>query len=187
MIDKDALVAEIDKQKIGYNTDGKHSVEYDTTRKILDIINTLEVKDVDLEKEIETHLKDCLDVKFPTTNIELIKKDVEYTARMFFELGLQARIDKELVEEVYSHIDGIKDTADRMTSGNFMHNRAAIKFSANTIAKVLELMGVKAKKGEQYMEKYNKNDDNWVVDYRFYPEQGYCRSWLTNKKENEYR
>lgn len=34
------------------------------------------------------------------------------------------------------------------------------------------------------MEKYNKNDDNWVVDYRFYPEQGYC---ITNKKENEYR
>ena len=50
-----------------------------------------EVKDVDLEKEIETHLKECLDVKFPTTDIELIKKDVEYTARMFFELGLQAQ------------------------------------------------------------------------------------------------
>lgn len=55
-------------------------------------------------------------------------------------------IDKELVEEVYSHLDSIKDTADRMTSGNFMHNRAAIKFSANTIAKVLELMGLKAQK-----------------------------------------
>ena len=34
------------------------------------------------------------------------------------------------------------------------------------------------------MEKYNKNNENWVVDYRFYPEQGYC---ITNKKENEYR
>ena len=56
--------------------------------------------------------------------------------------------DKELIEEVYSHIDGIKDTADRMTSGNFMHNRAVIKFSANTIAKVLELIGLKAQKGE---------------------------------------
>ena len=32
------------------------------------------------------------------------------------------------------------------------------------------------------MEKYNKNDDAWVVDYRFYPEQGYC---ITNKKKNE--
>lgn len=46
---------------------------------------------------------------------------------------------------------------------------------------------LKHKKENSYMEKYNKNDDNWVVDYRFYPEQGYCRSWLTNKKENEYR
>ena len=49
-----------------------------------------EMKEVDLEKEIETHLKECLDVKFPTTDIELIKKDVRYTAEMFFELGLKA-------------------------------------------------------------------------------------------------
>ena len=57
-------------------------------------------------------------------------------------------LEKEYLEEIYSHLDSIKDTADRMTSGNFMHNRAAIKFSANTIAKVLELMGLKIKKGE---------------------------------------
>ena len=79
----------------------------------------------------------------------LIKREDYITlAKHFFELGLQARTNKELVEEVYSHIDSIKDTADRMTSGNFMHNRAAIKFSANTIAKVLELMGLKAQEGE---------------------------------------
>lgn len=40
-IELDALLAEIDRQKIGYNADGKHSVEYDTTRKILNIIDTL--------------------------------------------------------------------------------------------------------------------------------------------------
>ena len=57
-------------------------------------------------------------------------------------------LDNEYTDEIYSHIDSIKDTADRMTSGNFMHHRAAIKFSANTIAKVLELMGLKAQKGE---------------------------------------
>ncbi len=56
--------------------------------------------------------------------------------------------DNEYTEEVYSHLDSIKDTADRMTSGNFMHHKAAIKFSANTIAKVLELMGLKTQKGE---------------------------------------
>ena len=64
------------------------------------------------------------------SEIELIKGDYEqvdvawnndfdFIARHFFELGFQAKTDKELVEEVYSHIDSIKDTADRMTSGNF--------------------------------------------------------------------
>ena len=58
LIDKDTLLAEIDRQEIGYNTDGKHSVEYDTTRKILNIINTLEVKEDNLltEKKIEKEL-----------------------------------------------------------------------------------------------------------------------------------
>lgn len=37
----------------------------------------------ELEEEIQKHLKECLNVKFPTTDIESIKKDVEYTARRF--------------------------------------------------------------------------------------------------------
>lgn len=61
--------------------------------------------------------------------------------------ALEARTDNELVEEIYYHLDSIKETADRMTSGNFMHNKAAIKFSANTITKVLELIGIKVRKG----------------------------------------
>lgn len=52
-INKDDLVAEIDRQKIGYNVDGKHSVEYDITRKIIDIIKNLEVKEVDLENSVK--------------------------------------------------------------------------------------------------------------------------------------
>jgi|GEM_PF-4785327 len=60
----------------------------------------------------------------------------------------EANFDNDLFEEVYSHLDDIKDTADRMTSGNFMHHRAAIKFSANVIEKVLGLIGLKAQKGE---------------------------------------
>lgn len=55
-IDKAALVAEIDRQKIGYNVDGKHSVEYNTTRKILNILDTLEVKDINLEDSIKDTL-----------------------------------------------------------------------------------------------------------------------------------
>ena len=79
LIDKAALIAEIDRQKIGYNTDGKHSVEYDIVRKIIDIINSLEVKEVDLEKEFD---KCCENYPFDD------EWDV-YIARRFFKLGFQ--------------------------------------------------------------------------------------------------
>ena len=75
----------------------------------------------------------------------------EFTKVLSFLDNLEVKeidFDNDLFEEVYSHLNSIKETADRMTSGNFMHNRAAIKFSANTIAKVLELIGIKAQKGE---------------------------------------
>ncbi len=41
-IPADILLVEIDRQKIGYNTDGKHTAEYDTCRKIIDIITSLQ-------------------------------------------------------------------------------------------------------------------------------------------------
>ena len=116
LIDKSALVAEI--KRLIYIANSQYDLVGDedirnrilwsqqasVCSQILSFIDTLEVKEVDL--------------------------------------------DNEYIEEVYSHLDSIKDTADRMTSGNFMHNKAAIKFSANTIVEVLELMGIKAQKGE---------------------------------------
>ena len=106
LIDKDYAVALIKKRKkdwqYGSSTEAKYKKE--ECDDILSLLNTLEVKKVNL--------------------------------------------DDDYIEEVYSHIDSIKDTADRMTSGNFMHHKAAIKFSANTIANVLELIGLKAQKGE---------------------------------------
>ena len=94
-IQKDALVAEIRKRLLPVIRD-KHYDEWEEGQDseriaILDIINTLEVKEVDLEKEIQDHIKECLDIKFPTTDSELIKKDVAYTAKKFFELGLKAQ------------------------------------------------------------------------------------------------
>ena len=106
----------------------------------LDFSINLESKEVDLEREINDY--------FITVDLcegeEITENTFRRIAKHFYERGLQARINKELVGEIYSHVDSIKDTADRMTSGNFMHNRAAIKFSANTIVKVLELMDLKA-------------------------------------------
>lgn len=58
--------------------------------------------------------------------------------RSFVEDSIEVKktdSDKELVEEIYSHIDNIKDTADRMTIGNFMHH-------------VLDLINFKAQKSE---------------------------------------
>lgn len=110
LIDKSAVIAEIEKNKNEMEPERDwHFDEYtngylDALKQILSFIDTIEVKEVDL--------------------------------------------NEEYIEEIYSHIDGIRDTADRMTSGNFMHHRAAIKFSANVIEQVLGLIGLKTQKGE---------------------------------------
>lgn len=97
-ISKSALVAEIDRQKIGYNTDGKHSVEYNTIKRILDIINTLEVKEVkegDLEKGISDYLdnhnlniQDGGRIVFDNGDTPNFLCDFRDIAKHFFELGL---------------------------------------------------------------------------------------------------
>ena len=51
----------------------------------------IKVKEVNLDKEIQQHINNCLDIKFPTTDTKMIAKDVEYTARKFFELGLKSQ------------------------------------------------------------------------------------------------
>ena len=100
-INKDALVAEIErlaevKPIDEFQPQVQNKIDW-LSGKLFAInslrvfLDTLEVKEVDLEKEIQDHIKECLDVKFPTTDIELIKKDVTYTARKFFELGLKAQ------------------------------------------------------------------------------------------------
>lgn len=69
----------------------------------------------DLEKEIQRHLKDCLDIKFPTTDIESTKKDVEFTARYFakwqkeqFEKNRLAACDAQTKEEAEREMDFVE-------------------------------------------------------------------------------
>ena len=99
-IDKSALIAEIKKRIKKYATidvgnsselDALYGAKCKALMGILSFLDTLEVKEVDLEKEIQQHINDCLDIKFPTTDIKMIAKDVEYTARKFFELGLKTQ------------------------------------------------------------------------------------------------
>ena len=77
-INKSALVAEIDKRKIGYNTDGKHTVEYNTVKKILDILDTLEVKEIheDIDMDLN-HLFEEMGVE-PDSRIALMFKNAFY-------------------------------------------------------------------------------------------------------------
>ena len=52
--------------------------------------------------------------------------------------------ERELsIREIYGHLDGIIQNMDRMTSGNFMHNKAATKLSVNIIKNRLESLGIK--------------------------------------------
>lgn len=55
----DKLLAEIDRQEIGYNIDGKHTAEYDTCRKIIDIINSLQQEQPTRGYD-EAYLNECI-------------------------------------------------------------------------------------------------------------------------------
>ena len=81
LIDKDALVAEIEKrlEKVGHS----NPAAYMEHRRLLDFIDTLEVKEVDLEKELNTYLE-----KVKKTDEDIMFGDF---AKHFFELGLKAQ------------------------------------------------------------------------------------------------
>ena len=55
---------------------------------------------------------------------------------------------KELTEReldiriAFSNLEDIQDNADRMTSGNFMHHRAAIKLMAKNVVSALHRLGL---------------------------------------------
>jgi len=97
LIDKDVLVAEIRKRLLPVIRD-KHYDEYEEGQDseriaILSIIDTLDVKEVDLEKELETLdslLYDLDGVAVKGTTSYLTVEDVKDIAKHFFELGLKA-------------------------------------------------------------------------------------------------
>ena len=93
-IDKDALIAEIER-RIGHNTEWKDGCKTLAVlaaneaivedKKILSIINTLEVKEVDLENEIDK----VWDTDYEDFGISA--DDFYRLAKYFFELGLKAQ------------------------------------------------------------------------------------------------
>ena len=98
-IDKSALVAEIKRRK-GINekaymqaflnsNDKRDSFGYKVQEDIdiLSSINTLEVKEVDLEKEIDKWYNNEASKEFEN----VLYKDIEKCAKHFFELGLKTQ------------------------------------------------------------------------------------------------
>ena len=96
LIDKDALVAEIQKRRNKhFNSGGSPSSEYcHEDDEILGIINTLEVKEVDLEKEIQDIFQ-----KYKNGYNGLLickKEDFSVIAKHFFKFGLKAQKGEEV-------------------------------------------------------------------------------------------
>ena len=44
--------------------------------------------------------------------------------------------------EIFGHLEGIINNVERLTSGNFMHNKNAIKLSAKIIIDRLHSLGI---------------------------------------------
>ena len=88
-IDKSALVAEIEKL-YKKNTD-RCSIEGIAAaaqlRMVLDFLDTLEVKEVDLEKEVDKWYQNKASKEFENVFYD----DIEECAKHFFELGLKAK------------------------------------------------------------------------------------------------
>jgi len=143
LIDKDALVAEIER-RIEHNTEWKgacktlavlaanQAIEED--KKILSIINSLEVKDVDLEKEISFQWsKFCLNDKDKDSFVKV--------AKHFFELGIKAKDwEKERVEECpYRRVECT------MYDGHILECKGACSW----VVDYPKLKELKAQKGEE--------------------------------------
>jgi len=103
LIDKDALIAEIKRRINEINLDSiedwryrlqrEHDIE--VMKNILSLIDTLEVKEVDLEK----HLKEDIEDVFFDLNGVAVKgathyltvEDIKDIAKHFYELGIKAQ------------------------------------------------------------------------------------------------
>jgi hypothetical protein len=93
-IDKAAVVAEIERRRdLHYKYYMKNGVgsiaecKYDEDREILSFLDTIDTKEVDLEKEFDDYTKDILacDIQFePFTHLH-------NCAKHFFELGLKVQ------------------------------------------------------------------------------------------------
>ena len=99
LIDKDAVVAEINKRIIDAPVNNIGHQRVWAYNDVKDIINTLEVKEVDLEKAIDDYIythdgrkRLALEVDWKYCNLTLKGGDaIIKFAKHFFELGIKAQ------------------------------------------------------------------------------------------------
>lgn len=85
LIDKSALVAEIEKLKAYLQIPNAHLEAIQVCDNVISVIDTLETKEVDLEKEIKLVKSDYEQVDVAWNN------DFDFISKHFFELGLKAQ------------------------------------------------------------------------------------------------
>lgn len=119
-IDKSTLMEEIERRRDlhykYYRKNGAGSIaecKYDEDRDILSFIDTLEVKEIDLEKEIQAFAKMELEhIKIYDANvgITITMHQLYQCAKHFLELGLKAKQISEDIKigetEIYLNDDG---------------------------------------------------------------------------------
>lgn len=101
-IDKDALVSEIERRKnicnnVVTTSETPVYVDYyqgkaEAYRETLSFLDTLEVKEVDLEKETDKWYNNEAPKEFEN----VLYKDIEKCAKHFFELGIKLQKGKQL-------------------------------------------------------------------------------------------
>ncbi|MBR3675410.1 MAG: hypothetical protein IKN69_04635 [Bacilli bacterium] len=101
LIDKSAVVAEMEKKirtEQGYSSGDAECGYRDCAREILSFLDTLEVKEVDYERELSKYVSNGIHRFFPNVDDDYCKMDsvtwqdyVIETAKHFFELGLKAQ------------------------------------------------------------------------------------------------
>lgn len=90
-IDAEQLKIEIDRQKIGYNIDGKHDAEYETCVKIIRIIDSLQQEQPEVDLEKFTEKMDAWKARYNHPDNIPIKATMAFTARMFYMYPKVAR------------------------------------------------------------------------------------------------
>ena len=101
LIDKAAVVSEIERRikvcqdyakcNLTENTRiGNHAQQLEL-KEILSFLNTLEVKEIDLEEEIDLYIENSLTGTNPIYTKGAVSNLIDKAAKYFFELGLKAK------------------------------------------------------------------------------------------------